>query len=90
MFGAAHIGEAAHMFDETMDVVAVSAASARAHVTELEAERALAEATGVAEIDSYLEDLEWELDAWRDLYVKSAVTEIAVLRAQLEGPLTDD
>jgi hypothetical protein len=78
------------MFDEAYDVVGVSAVSARAHVVELEAERALAEATGVAAIDSYMDDLDWELDAWRRVYVTAAVTEIASLRGQLDGPLTDD
>jgi len=76
-------------FEESIDVVTVSAASARAHVIELRAERALAEATGVASIDAYLEDLDWELDAWRQVYVMSAVTEIAVLRAELDGRLRD-
>lgn len=78
------------MRDEAFDVVVVPAASARARVVRLEAERALAEATGVAEIDAYRQDLDWELNAWREVYVKSAVTEIAVLRAELDGRLTDD
>jgi hypothetical protein len=78
------------MIDESPDVVSVTAAHARAHVLELEAERALAEATGVARIDAYLDDLDWELDAWRHVYVTSAVTEIAVLRAELDGRLTDE
>jgi hypothetical protein len=78
------------MFDEVFDVVGVSAVSARAHVVELEAEQALAEATGVAAIDSYMDDLNWELDAWRRVYVTAAVTEIASLRGQLDAPLTDD
>jgi hypothetical protein len=78
------------MFDEQFDVMTVSAVSARAHVVELEAERALAEATGVAQIESYIDDLDWELDAWRRVYVTAAVTEIASLRARLDGALTDD
>jgi hypothetical protein len=78
------------MFDAQFDVMTVSAVSARAHVVELEAERALAEATGVAQIESYIDDLDWELDAWRRVYVTAAVTEIASLRARLDGALTDD
>jgi hypothetical protein len=78
------------MFDERFDVMSVSAVSAREHVVELEAERALAEQTGVAQIESYMDDLDWELDAWRRVYVTAAVTEIASLRAQLDGALTDD
>ena len=59
-------------------------------MVELQAERALAEATGVASIERYIHDLDWELDAWREVYVTAAVTEIASLRAQLYGKLTDD
>jgi len=77
-------------YEDSIDVVSVTAASARAHVMELEAERALAQATGVADIPAYLDDLDWELDAWRQVYVTSAVTEIAVLRAELDGRLTDE
>jgi hypothetical protein len=75
------------MFDDQLDVTTVSAATARAHVVQLEAERALAEVSGVASIDAYRTDLEWELDAWREVYVRSAVTELAVLRSQLDGKL---
>jgi hypothetical protein len=42
--------------------------------------------TGVAEIDSYMRDLDEELEVWREVYVSSAVTEIATLRAQLDAP----
>ena len=75
------------MFDDQLDVITVSAAAARAHVVQLEAERALAEDSGVASIDAYRNDLEWELDAWREVYVISAVTELAVLRGELDGRL---
>jgi hypothetical protein len=77
-------------FDELFDAVPVSAVAARAHVVELEAERALAEATGVASIERYIDDLDWELDAWRRVYTTAAVTEIASLRAWLDGPLRDE
>ena len=69
-----------------MQYLAVTALMAKEHVTELEAERVLAEMTGVAEIGSYMRDLEDELDVWREVYVSSAVTEIATLRAQFDGP----
>jgi hypothetical protein len=69
-----------------IEEVPVTAAEARDHVAELEAERALAEATGVDAIDSYMSDLVAELEIWRRLYVISAVTEIATLRAELFGP----
>ena len=78
------------MLEDQLDILTVPAAHAREHVVELEAERRLAEVTGVATIASYMEDLDWELEAWRHVYVTSAVTEIAVLRAALDGRLTDD
>jgi hypothetical protein len=73
------------MFGDEIESVTVTASEARDHVAELEAERALAEVTGVAEIHSYISDLEEELEVWRQLYVISAVTEIATLRGQLSG-----
>ncbi len=73
------------MFGDQIEQVTVTATEARDHVAELEAERALAEATGVAEIHSYISDLEEELEIWRELYVITAVTEIATLRGELSG-----
>jgi hypothetical protein len=75
------------MFADQFDTAPVSAVAAREHVIELEAERALAEQTGVASIRTYMDDLDWELDAWRHVYITSAVVEIASLRAELDGPL---
>jgi hypothetical protein len=75
------------MFDDRLEVITVSAATARAHVVQLEAERALAQDSGIASIGAYRDDLEWELDAWREVYIISAVTELAVLRAELDGRL---
>jgi polyhydroxyalkanoate synthesis regulator phasin len=73
------------MFGDEIESVTVTATEARDHVAELEAERALAEVTGIAEIHSYITDLEDELEVWRQLYVISAVTEIATLRGELSG-----
>ena len=73
------------MFEDQIEQVTVTATEARDHVAELEAERALAEVTGVAEIRSYISDLEEELGIWRELYVITAVTEIATLRGELSG-----
>ncbi|HZO07152.1 MAG TPA: hypothetical protein VFB52_12255 [Solirubrobacterales bacterium] len=75
------------MFGDQIEQVSVTATEARDHVAELEAERALAEVTGVAEIHSYISDLEEELGIWRELYVITAVTEIATLRGELSGVL---
>jgi hypothetical protein len=58
----------------------------RSYLAELEAERNLALVSGLAEVDSYMAELHQELETCRTLYVGSAVTEIATLRAQLFGP----
>ena len=73
------------MFEDRIQAATVTAAEARDHMSELETERALAVETGVAEIDSYMRDLEEELELWRRQYVMSAVTEIATLRGELFG-----
>ena len=53
---------------------------------ELRAERALAEETGVAQIRSYMDDLERDIARSHAAFVGAAVTEIASFRAQLSGP----
>jgi hypothetical protein len=73
------------MFDDRIEAVLVTAAEARDHMTELESERAMALQTGVAEIASYMRDLELEIEVWRRQYTLAAVTEIATLRAELFG-----
>lgn len=62
-----------------------TALDARNHLTDLEEERGLALAAGLADVSSYMADLDQELDTWRRLYVTAAVTEIATLRAELSG-----
>jgi trans-aconitate methyltransferase len=74
------------MFNDEEQAHQMTAAEAREHVAELEAERALAVTTGVASVASYMRDLEAEIDTWRHVYVTTAVTEIATLRAELFGP----
>ena len=74
------------MFDDDLQYLAVSAVLARENVSKLEAERVMAVMTGVAEIPSYMRDLDEELELWQQLYVASAVTEIATLQAQLSAP----
>jgi hypothetical protein len=63
----------------------LTAAEARNHLVQLHAERGLALRTGVADIGSYMADLDEEIAVWRSLYVAVAVTEIATLRAELGG-----
>ena len=74
------------MYDEQMQYLAVTAVLAREQLSALEAEQALAVITGLSETKSYMRDLDDELETWRYLYVSSAVTEIATLRAMLDAP----
>ena len=53
---------------------------------ELHAERHLAEETGVANIGSYMADLERDIARSHAAFVGAAVTELATFRAQLSGP----
>jgi hypothetical protein len=54
----------------------------------LQADRALAVDTGVAEADLYVADIDEEIKLCRELYVLFAVTELATLRAEISGPHT--
>jgi hypothetical protein len=63
----------------------MSAVELRTHLLELHAERALARETGVAEIGSYMADLERDIAESRAAFIGAAVTEIATLRAELSG-----
>jgi len=65
----------------------VSAFELHTQLLELQAERALAEETGVAAIEAYMADLERDIALSRAAYVGAAVTEIATLRGQLTGRL---
>jgi hypothetical protein len=71
------------MLDEGGNVTEVTAVEARSHLFELEAERVLAIESGIGDIEAYMADLDLEIETWRQLYVVSAVTEIAILRAKL-------
>ena len=70
---------------DQIEPIAVTAAQAREHLSELETERALAVHAGLADVDDYMSDLEQEIEVWGRLYVTWAVTEIATLRAELFG-----
>jgi hypothetical protein len=58
----------------------------RSQVDQLQAERALAVREGLGHNAAYMADLEGELVYRTQMYVVAAVTEIATLRAELEGP----
>jgi hypothetical protein len=63
----------------------IKAVDVRGRLIQLHAERALTFGTELAEIPSYMADLEEEIEVTRQVYVISAVTEIAELRAELFG-----
>ena len=65
----------------------MTAADLHTQLLELQAERALAESTGVAGIEAYMADLERDIARSRAAFVGAAVTEIATLRGQLSGRL---
>ena len=73
------------MFEPIALTSAITAAEIRDDLARLETERALAQLSGVAEIDSYRADLEEELEDCRHIYIAVAVTEIATLRGELFG-----
>lgn len=64
----------------------MSAIEMQNHLEELKVERALATVEGLAGDNSYMADLDDEIEATLHAYVATAVTEIATLRAELSGP----
>ena len=64
-----------------------SAAALHEQLQLLQRERAAAALAGVAANKLYITDLRAEIDATRAAYIGAAVTEIATLRAELDGPL---
>jgi hypothetical protein len=73
------------MFPDQIREEGPTAAEVRDHLTQLQAERALALSTELAGVRSYMADLDEEIEVTRRLYTVSAVTEIATLRAELFG-----
>jgi hypothetical protein len=65
----------------------MSAAEIRQHLRLLERERLEADAIGLSVGESYMRDLEREMEECRSAFVGAAVSEIAQLRADLSGPL---
>jgi hypothetical protein len=64
----------------------MTATDARTQLKRLQAERLDAVEAGLGENALYMDDLQHDIAASRELYVGLAVTEIAVLRAQLSDP----
>jgi hypothetical protein len=65
----------------------MSAIEMQTHLQQLAIERALALMEGLGDSAAYMADLDDEIAATRHAYVAAAVTEIAVLRADLSGAL---
>ncbi len=75
------------MFHPRAEELDTSAAEIRQRLHELLGERSAALTSDLAEIDSYMADLEADIELWRSLFATAAVTEIATLRAELSAPL---
>jgi hypothetical protein len=67
------------------DQTNITAVDIRGRLIQLQAEREMTLGTELAQIPSYMADLDEEIEATRQLYVISAVLEIAELRAELFG-----
>ncbi len=63
----------------------ITALDALRRLGELHEERAIAEMTGLLDDADYVADLEDDIQASQRFYVGLAVTEIATLRAELDG-----
>jgi hypothetical protein len=74
------------MAAEAHDCV-MSAIEMQTHLQHLEAERAQAVMEGLGNSAAYMADLTEEIEVTRHAYVATAVTEIAVFRAELSGEL---
>ena len=82
--------ETERVFPNHIEELDITAAQVRGHLLNLQAERALAVDIGLADVATYMAELDGEIELCRQLYVLSAVTEIASLRAEMSGPLIDD
>lgn len=71
----------------TAPTVTRAASDVQDHLQLLLVERALAAVEGLSANAAYMSDLENEIAHTRDAYVGAAVTEIAILRAELSGRL---
>jgi len=64
----------------------MTATAARTQLQRLQAERLDAVEAGLGDNALYMNDLQNDIDASRTLFIGLGVTEIAVLRAQLNAP----
>jgi hypothetical protein len=68
-----------------MPSAAMNATEVRQHLMLLHEERVLAHEAGLDHDPAYMSDLDDEIAAYRAAYVGAAVTELALLRADLDG-----
>ena len=71
----------------TSELNVAPASALRGQLELLERERTVAALSGLGDNALYMDDLLDEIEAARSAYVGAAVTEIASLRAVLDGPL---
>ena len=68
------------------EITTMYATEVRQHLMLLGEERVLAHEAGLHHDRSYMADLEDEIATYRSAYMGAVVTEIAMLRARLDGP----
>jgi hypothetical protein len=68
------------------EITTMYATEVRQHLMLLGEERVLAHEAGLDHDCSYMADLEDEIATYRSAYMGAVVTEIAMLRARLDGP----
>jgi hypothetical protein len=68
------------------EITTMYATEVRQHLMLLGEERVLAQEVGLDHDRSYMADLEDEIATYRSAYMGAVITEIAMLRARLDGP----
>jgi hypothetical protein len=68
------------------EITTMYATEVRQHLLLLGEERVLAHEVGLDHDRSYMSDLEDEIATYRSAYMGAVVTEIAMLRARIDGP----
>jgi hypothetical protein len=68
------------------EIPTMYATEVRQHLMLLGEERILAQEAGLNHDRAYMSDLDDEIATYRSAYVGAVVTEIAMLRARLDGP----
>lgn len=69
------------------EIQSMYATEVRQHLMLLGEERVLAHEAGLDHDRAYMADLDDEIATYRSAYMGAVVTEIAMLRARLDGPL---